>query len=746
MAARYWVGGTDTWDNTAGSKWSLTSGGAGGETVPTTADDVFFDANSGANTVTIGITAPTRTLTMTGFTGTLAFGTNKIQIALSGTATVFTGATTYSVTGTPLIELTGTSGNRTIATGSVTEANSISFSITAGTTGTIALSNGSRVRNLDFTGFSGVFGNNTRTIYGNAVFSTGMTFTTGSLETAWAGTGTQTITSNGRTINGTHNFSGVGGTRTLVDAFSTPNPLTLTAGTFNASNQNVTASTFSSSNSNTRTLTMGSGAWTLSGTGTVWNLATTTGLTFNKDTANIALSNTSTTAKTFAGGGLTYNNLSISATTGIADYIITGANTFNQISSSKTVAYFITLPAATTTTVTTWAASGSSGNLLTLRSSTFLGTNTTATLAVTNTFTTDYAAVAYVALSSSGIGTVTNGATVFTSDIGNWTIGSGSKATNLLTSSTSWTVPANWNNADNAIHIFGGGGGGSGPIYVATTSFSGGAGGGGGGYRTLTNQTYSGSVTYAIGAAGSGVAGGTSGTSTGGTGGTTTWDSTNTATGGVGGVTTATTSTGGTGGTGTSSGGTGGDGGVTISGTNTGTGGGGGAGAAGPNGAGGNGGDGFNSVTNTSIAGGGGGGNGGGTAGSDGTSGVGGNGGNNSLGSGGATGGSVTTGATTATNGGGGGGISGTSTSSAGSNGIDILSVVGGGGGGGGGARNLAPSAGGLYGGGGGGGGNNDAGTRTNGATGRQGAIVIVWTPAGGTPTANGNFFFMMGM
>jgi hypothetical protein len=1076
MANRYWVGGTDTWDNTAGSKWSLTSGGAGGETVPTTADDVFFDANSGANTVTIGITAPTRTLTMTGFTGTLAFGTNKIQIALSGTATVFTGATTYSVTGTPLIELTGTSGNRTITTGAVTEAQSISFSITAGTTGTIALSNGSRVRDLDFTGFSGVFGNNTRTIYGNAVFSTGMTFTTGNLETQWAGTGTQTITSNGRTINGTQNFAGVGGTRILADNFSTPNPinltngtfdtsasnysitasainlgagtktlnlnasavtlsgdggfdfstnstnftfnagtstitvtgsgnnvqphpggftfynvvftgvpifsfnvlsagtynnltfptstgfyaialsgnqtingtltlgtantaatrifvrsntigtartitaaaiatlsdvdfrditaagasvtwsgtrlgnclgntnitfdapktvywnlsgtrnwdatawaassggvpavnnfplaqdtavfdeagaagtiglgswnigtidmstrttaftlnifaisapaiygsltffsnltlggglsglvfagrgvtqtitsagktfpspntitienltgtvqladafnslasLTLTSGTFNASNQNVTCTTFASSNSNTRTLTMGSGTWTLSSTGTVWNTGTTTNLTLNANTSTIAFSNTSTTAKTFAGGGRTYYNLSISPATGIADYIITGANTFNQISSAKTVAYSITLPAATTTTVTTWSAGGSSGNLLTLRSSTYGSTNTSATLAVTNTFTTDYANVALVNLSASGIGTVTNGLVLTTSGTGNWTTPT---AGNLLTSGTSWTVPSNWNNSANNIYIFGAGGGGSGTIWVATTSFSGGAGGGGGGYRSLTNQTYSGSVTYAIGAAGaSGGSGGTSGTSTGGTGGTTTWDTTNIATGGTGGVTTATTSTGGTGGTGASTGGTGGAGGVTISGTNTGTGGGGGGGAAGVNGNGGNGGTGFNSTGNTSIAGGGGGGNGGGTAGGNAASGVGGNGGNNSLGSGGATG-ATTSGpvpATTATNGGGGGGSTGAvgASASVGSAGIDIQSFIGGGGGGPGGSRDTSGgSLGGLYGAGGGGGSSNITGSRTSAAAGRQGAIIIFWTPTGG--------------
>jgi len=47
MANRFWVGGDADWDATAGTKWALTSGGAGGQAVPTAADDVFFDANDG---------------------------------------------------------------------------------------------------------------------------------------------------------------------------------------------------------------------------------------------------------------------------------------------------------------------------------------------------------------------------------------------------------------------------------------------------------------------------------------------------------------------------------------------------------------------------------------------------------------------------------------------------------------------------------------------------------------------------
>jgi len=115
---------------------------------------------------------------------------------------------------------------------------------------------------------------------------------------------------------------------------------------------------------------MGSGTWTLSGTGTVWNTATTTGLTFNKNTANIVLSNTTTTARTFAGGGLTYNNLTIGGATGISTTTFTGNNTFNTLASTKTVAHTITLPASGTTTVADWTITGTSGNVVTLNSST----------------------------------------------------------------------------------------------------------------------------------------------------------------------------------------------------------------------------------------------------------------------------------------------------------------------------------------------------------------------------------------
>ena len=52
---KYWVGGTGTWDNTAGSKWSTSPGGAGGASVPQPNEDVVI---TGAGTVTLGIDTP----------------------------------------------------------------------------------------------------------------------------------------------------------------------------------------------------------------------------------------------------------------------------------------------------------------------------------------------------------------------------------------------------------------------------------------------------------------------------------------------------------------------------------------------------------------------------------------------------------------------------------------------------------------------------------------------------------------
>lgn len=122
MADRYWVGGTANWDGTAGTKWATTSGGAGGAAVPTSADNVFFDANSGANTVTVGATVNCADLTFTGFTGTLA-GTEIIQIYGSLTAVA---GMTWNFTGTIFFLATST-GKTITADGKLSNVSQIRF-------------------------------------------------------------------------------------------------------------------------------------------------------------------------------------------------------------------------------------------------------------------------------------------------------------------------------------------------------------------------------------------------------------------------------------------------------------------------------------------------------------------------------------------------------------------------------------------------------------------------------------------
>ena len=485
----YWVNGSfNTWSTTNSSRWSLTSGGVGGEPPPTATDDVIFDANSGSGTVsisgglcrnlttsspsvtfdqsgtltvsgssfttsagttwtgtgTISFTAVTvsldtnganfncsfqmaqtqaitlgsnltcngvfafatasvaaslnlngydltcRSLSLASSSGSgtrsIAFGTNKIVItSSSGTDTLgitASNSTGFSYTGTPRVEaiIIGARNFSLNTPTSFTQSNALNLYVLSGT-GSFTFVNNTNcaIKDLDFTGFSGSVIYNTSGatrscfIYGNFKVpssisnwsSTGL----GSLLVLSNTSGTVSVES-GRVIASNVTQDGVGGTVSLSGNFLLGSNYTLTNGTFNANNNNVTVARFFSSNSNTRTITMGSGTWTLQSTGSVWDLTTTTGLTLNPDTSTIVLSGTLSTARTFAGGGKTYNNLTIGGATGISVLTISGSNTFNTIASTKTVAHTITFTAGTTTTVSGWTVTGTVGNVVTINSST----------------------------------------------------------------------------------------------------------------------------------------------------------------------------------------------------------------------------------------------------------------------------------------------------------------------------------------------------------------------------------------
>ena len=337
--------------------------------------DAFTNTSTSAFNFRLGtLDLNNQTLTCVAFTSSntntrsISFGTGQIDIT-GNNASVLSMATVtnFTYTGTPTVNFTysGSTGTRTITGGNTgsTESNALSLNISAGSD-TILMSNATQVKNLSFAGFTGTLNNNSRTIYGNLTIPSGMTLNAGTAATTFAATsGTQLLTTNGKTIDFPITVNGVGGTTRLEDnlLIGSTRTLTLTNGTLNANDKNVTCGSFNSNNANTRVLTIGSGTWTIQGA--QWNITDPTGMTLNRGTSTITM--TSASAKTFAGGGLTYYILNQG---GSGDLTLSGANTFYDFTNTVQPS-LIAFPASTTTTFDNFSVGGTAGNLVSLRSS-----------------------------------------------------------------------------------------------------------------------------------------------------------------------------------------------------------------------------------------------------------------------------------------------------------------------------------------------------------------------------------------
>ena len=97
MATYYWVGGTGNWDNSNAANWSATSGGAGGAGIPTSADNIIFNASSGTGTVTVFSTAVCNDLTASAVTAATTF-TMSTGPSVSGSVNFGASATITSST------------------------------------------------------------------------------------------------------------------------------------------------------------------------------------------------------------------------------------------------------------------------------------------------------------------------------------------------------------------------------------------------------------------------------------------------------------------------------------------------------------------------------------------------------------------------------------------------------------------------------------------------------------------------
>lgn len=162
--------------------------------------------------------------------------------------------------------------------------------------------------------------------------------------------GSYTFDSGGVSIGGSVTLETVSGSVTLTSALThTAGNFNFSSGTFNDGGWSFIGLLFTNNSGFGRTLTR-SGTWTLNGTGTTYN-TTSSNLTQN-DTGTIVISNTSTTAKTFAGGSLSganaYNNLTITG----QDVAISGSNTFTGTLDLSTAGRLYTDPTLFTQSTT----------------------------------------------------------------------------------------------------------------------------------------------------------------------------------------------------------------------------------------------------------------------------------------------------------------------------------------------------------------------------------------------------------
>lgn len=208
-----------------------------------------------------------------------------------------------------------------------------------------------RIPSTDWTGVTNTPTWTTSTaasFFGSITLVSGMTLTASTQTYTYEGRGSSTLTSAGKTWGKAFAFDAPGGTLTLGDALSASS-ITMSNGTVDANDFNVTIG-FLTVGSGTKTITMGSGTWTLNAPSTnLWTVGA--GTTVNAETSTIRLASAMAAGLYFSGNGLTYYNLEI-ATTGAFAINFQSSNTFNNIHiDASAAARTVLFTAGTTTTV-----------------------------------------------------------------------------------------------------------------------------------------------------------------------------------------------------------------------------------------------------------------------------------------------------------------------------------------------------------------------------------------------------------
>ena len=285
MATRYWVGGSGNWDATTTTNWAATSGGAGGASAPTSADNVVFDANSNTGTSAF-------TVTVTGTSVTPSNCANFSTSGLDGAMTLTMGATAqlncygsmtipatnfvFSGTAGGAILFSSTSTGNTLTTNGIALSNvtlifngvgggwTLGSALTTGSiytnygtfnTGNFNITSGSIIRNASVSACTVNLGSSTITLSGTSsitMLATNLTFNAGT-STINCSNASPTFAGAGLTFNNVGFTATTGGGITITGA-NTFNNFSIT----NLSASNRKLFTFGANQTINGTLTLNS--------------------------------------------------------------------------------------------------------------------------------------------------------------------------------------------------------------------------------------------------------------------------------------------------------------------------------------------------------------------------------------------------------------------------------------------------------------------------------------------------------
>jgi hypothetical protein len=312
MAERHFVngGGALTWGLTA--NWSLTEGGAGGQSVPVITEDVFFDAGSPSCTIATSDRA-CLTLTASAYTNTLTFTNN---LSVSGNVNIGSG-----------VKWSGAARLRMVATGTLTtNGNAIGVPLQIGQAATAS---------------------GTYTLAGTLNAATGLYLNHGT-STTFAGD--YHITASACTISGTQTITIIHGV--TISGLTTISDANVIDGVFNWETGGLTTT---GSLTGTTPIVLTGGTWT----GAAGTLSKN--LTFAGDvtlSGTLLYSASATPTITYASGTITQGTSVLSLATNCTfdtngmswyDITITGTGKTFTINSLLTATGTLTLPGQATT-------------------------------------------------------------------------------------------------------------------------------------------------------------------------------------------------------------------------------------------------------------------------------------------------------------------------------------------------------------------------------------------------------------